>query len=78
MELPEWSEALRMEPSNYYDVAIIGYEANKDRLIYDEDKIIDILITKEEMSIEDAIEYYEFNINGSQGANFPIYIVSAR
>jgi len=30
------------------------------------------------MSIEDAIEYYEFNINGSQGENYPIYIVSAR
>lgn len=78
MELPEWSKALRMEPSSYYDMAIIGYDANKDRLIYDEDKVIDTLITKEEMSIEDAIEYYEFNINGSQGANYPIYIVSAR
>lgn len=78
LELPEWSMALRMEPSSYYDNAIVGYDANRDRLIYDEDKIIDTLITKEEMSIEDAIEYYEFNINGSQGANYPIYIVSAR
>jgi hypothetical protein len=78
MEIPEWSQALRIQPFSYYDVAIVGYEANKDRLIYDEDKIIDILITREQMSIEDAIEYYEFNINGSQGENYPIYIVSAR
>ena len=35
MELPEWSEALRMEPSSYYDIAIMGYDSNKDRLIYD-------------------------------------------
>ena len=78
MELPEWSCALRMEPSVFYDEAILGYESDSDRLIYNEDKIIDILIIKEEMSIEDAIEYYEFNIKGSQGENFPIYIIPAR
>ena len=78
IQIPEWSCALQMEPREFYDFAILGYDPSRDRFIYDEDRVIDILITKEEMSIEDAIEYYEFNINGSQGANFPIYIVSAR
>ena len=78
IQIPEWSCALQMEPREFYDSAILGYDTSRDRFIYDEDRVIDILITKEEMSIEDAIEYYEFNINGSQGANFPIYIVSAR
>ena len=78
IQIPEWSCALQMEPREFYDIAILGYDPSRDRFIYDEDRVIDILITKEEMSIEDAIEYYEFNINGSQGANFPIYIVSTR
>tara|TARA_R100000008_G_scaffold86821_1_gene81857 strand:- start:887 stop:1144 length:258 start_codon:yes stop_codon:yes gene_type:complete len=78
MQIPEWSEALRMEPREIYDEAIIGYDPQADRLIYNEDKVIDILITKEEMSTADAIEYYDYNIVGSQGENYPIYIIPAR
>ena len=77
-EFPEWSKALRLEPSSYYDDAIIGYDSKSDRLIYDEDKIIDILIIIEGMSIEDAIEYYDYNISGTQGENSPIYAISVR
>ena len=78
LTLPEWSEALRMEPREYYDEAILGYDPQEDRLIYNEDKIIDILITKEGMSVEDAIEWYDYNIQGSQGKNHPAYIIPAR
>jgi len=73
--LPDWSEALRVEPHEHYDEAILGYDPLEDRLIYNEDKIIDILIIKEGMSVEDAIEYYEYNINGTQGKNTPTYII---
>jgi|TARA_R110002020_G_scaffold756_5_gene3836 hypothetical protein len=75
LQLPEWSEALRMEPSEIYDVAILGYDPLEDRLIYSEDKVIDLLVTKEEMPLHDALEWYEYNINGSKGDNHPIYII---
>jgi hypothetical protein len=29
LTLPEWSEALRMEPSEYYDEAILGYDPSR-------------------------------------------------
>jgi hypothetical protein len=77
LTLPEWSEALRMEPHEYYDDAILGYDPQEDRLIYNEDKIIDILITKEGMSVEDAIEWYDYNICGTQGEHYPNYIIPA-
>ena len=77
LNTPEWAEARRLEPSEYYDEAILGYDPMEDRFIYDENKVIDILITKEEMSVEDAIEWYDYNIYGTQGENYPIYIIPA-
>ena len=76
--LPESTKAMRMEPADYYDEAILGYDPIDDRFIYDENKVIDILITKEEMSVEDAIEWYDYNIQGTQGDHYPIYIIPAR
>ena len=73
--LPDWSQARRLEPAESYDDAILGYNPMEDRLIYSEDKIIDILITKEGMSVEDAIEWYDYNICGTQGENYPAYII---
>jgi hypothetical protein len=35
------------------------------RLIYSVKKVIETLITEDEMSLEDAMEHYEFNIRGS-------------
>jgi len=77
-ELPEWSQALLLEPTEYYNSAIIGYDPIDDRLIYNEDKIIDILITMEKMSVADAVEWYDYNIAGSRGEHHPIYIIPAR
>jgi len=78
LELPEWSQALLLEPTENYNDAIMGYDPNEDRLVYNEDKVIDILITKENMSVADAVEWYDYNIAGSQGDHFPIYIIPVR
>ena len=56
----------------------MGYDPNEDRLVYDEDKVIDILITKENMSVSDAVEWYDYNIAGSKGDHFPIYVIPVR
>lgn len=76
--LPEWSQALTLEPHETYHKALLGYQPDLDCLIYNEDKIIDILITQENMDINDAIEFFEYNIRGSHGENHPIYAVPAR
>jgi hypothetical protein len=48
-----------------FDEAVIGVEIPSMRLIYSVKKVIETLITKDEMSLEDAMEHYEFNIRGS-------------
>jgi hypothetical protein len=78
LTLPDWSKAHRLQPIEFYDEAIVGYDPLQDRLTYNEDKVIDILIIKEEMSVEDAIEWYDHNIHSTQGKHYPNYIIPAR
>ena len=58
-----------------FDSAVIGVEIGEPmRLIYSVTKIIEILITEDEMSMEDALEHFEFNIRGSYvGEQTPIW-----
>jgi hypothetical protein len=59
-----------------FNGAIIGVEPNSMRLVYDRDKMINILIEDEEMEEIDAIEYLEFNTwNAYVGEKTPIFIV---
>ena len=55
-----------------FDKAIIGVEENSMRLIYSVSKCLAILC--EDMSQEDAIEHFEFNVKGSyMGEKTPIW-----
>lgn len=62
-ELPEWAEgAVILEG---LDDAIIGIGqqwGSNPCMIYSVQKIIDILVKRDEMDPDDAVEYYEFNI----------------
>jgi hypothetical protein len=42
--------------------AIIGYDSSTTRIIYDYEIILGILVDKHGISVEDAIEYIEYNI----------------
>lgn len=59
-----------------FDECVLGYEYNFDgniRLIYSIDKIINKLID-EGMDLDDAIDYFEFNIRDSYvGEQTPIW-----
>jgi len=62
-----------------FDEAIIGMcsdiATSGERLIYDANKCIDILIRDHEMSEMEAIEYFEFNVSGAYvGENTPIWL----
>ncbi len=42
---------------------------------YDRDKCIDILVERDGMTYEEAVEYFEFNVSGSWvGDSTPIYL----
>ncbi len=55
-----------------FDKAIIGVDHASERLIYSVRSCIEIL--REEMSEEDALEYFEYNVQGSYvGEKTPIW-----
>jgi hypothetical protein len=62
------------------DAAIVGIADLSPRdnvtvFVYDADKCISILATENEMSLEDAEEYFSFNTAGSYlGATTPIFV----
>ena len=56
-----------------YEQAIIGQDDASLRVVYSADKIIEIL--SEEMTPEEAEEFYEYNILGAyMGEMTPIYV----
>lgn len=57
-----------------FDDAILGYDELSGRLIYSVQKCLDILV--EDMSYEDALEHFSFNISGAYvGEKTPIWCV---
>lgn len=55
--------------------ALLGVDDHSMRLVYSKSKIIQILIEQEEMSEEDALEHYYYNIHGAYvGERTPIYV----
>jgi len=63
-----------------FDDALVGV-VYKDglRCVYDEDKIIKILMKRDKMTHEEAVEYFEFNIEGAHmGPTTPIYMTSIK
>lgn len=57
-----------------FDAAIIGVSSDY-RLVYSIEKIIEILVSRNNWTHEDAAEYFFFNIEGSYlGEQTPIFI----
>ena len=59
-----------------FDDAIIGLDTSEDifRVIYDRDKMIDILRSRDHMDLGEAIDYLEYNVWGAYvGEGTPIY-----
>jgi hypothetical protein len=56
-----------------FDEAVIGIDQNSMRLIYSVKKCVEILVLQG-MSVEEAIEYFDFNTKGSYvGEKTPIW-----
>jgi len=57
-----------------FDYAIIGVDEQNGRIVYDIDEVINTLIM-EGMEVDEAIEYYEYNIAGAYvGEKTPVFM----
>jgi UPF0288 family protein (methanogenesis marker protein 3) len=61
-------------PTGFED-CVVGVERDKrGTLVMDANKIIDKLIKEDNMTEIEAIEHFDYNIAGSKGEGFPIYV----
>ena len=56
-----------------FDDAIIGLEQQQMKLVYSVPMCIDVLV-KEGMSVDDAIDYFEYNVRGSLTFDSPLFV----
>lgn len=57
-----------------FDEAVIGYEERSGRLIYSTTKCLEILVKDSEMTMEDDIEHFYYNVEGAyMGEQTPIF-----
>jgi len=81
-ELLEWIEEFNPEAllADGFDDAIIGIcerFGNDPVVAYDKDKCINILVQRDGMSYEEAVEYFDFNVLGAYvGKGTPVYILN--
>ena len=53
----------------------VGVIFNRSLATYDMRKCLDILVNRDGMTEEEAVEYFEFNVTGSYvGENTPIFV----
>ena len=70
----EWFPEDEILKADGFDDAIIGIDGSSMRIIYSISKCIQIL--SKDMSEEDAIEYFEYNVSGSYvGEKTPIWCI---
>ena len=63
--------------SDGFEDALIGVGVifNRSLATYDMRKCIDILMKRDDMTEEEAVEYFEFNVTGSYvGENTPVFV----
>lgn len=61
-----------------FDPCLLGmaHRGGEFVAVYSRKKIIDALIAEDEdLSEEDAIDHYEFNVSGSAGLGFPMFML---
>lgn len=58
-----------------FDDAIIGVDDNNLRIVYSINTCIDILVKRDGMKYDEALEYFNFNVSSAYlGENTPIWV----
>jgi hypothetical protein len=73
--LEECDEAVYTLPESL-NRALVGYtEGDQTCAVYDYDTLIEALCERDEMDVEDAEQYFEYNIAGTKmDGNAPVYV----
>jgi len=70
----EWFPEEEILKADGFDDAIIGIDDTTMRLIYSVNKCIIILVSEEDLTEEDALEHFLYNVKGSYvGEKTPIW-----
>jgi len=60
---------------NDLDEAIIGFEPNLWKVVYSRSLVVDVLMKRDGMGPDEAVEYAEFNIFGAMvGEKTPLWV----
>jgi len=58
-----------------FNAAIIGQDYEMGRYVYSIERILEILMLRDDMTMDDAMEFFSFNIAGAYvGKMTPLYI----
>ena len=72
----DYPDLLVMDPE-YLDAAILGVVTRMglEAVCYDTDKVIRLLMGHDKMTYEEAIEYFEYNMQGAWvGEHTPVFL----
>ena len=70
----EWFPEEEILKADGFDDAIIGIDDTSMRLIYSVNKCIIILVSEEDLTEEDALEHFHYNVKGSYvGEKTPLW-----
>jgi hypothetical protein len=87
--LEEAPHLVVLEPREHYDIAIIGvldgsekcvYDAERvvqitsEKCVYDAERVVQITAEIHGLDYEEAMEWFDYNIAGSKGENYPEYV----
>tara|TARA_R110002167_G_scaffold352273_2_gene565158 strand:- start:92 stop:394 length:303 start_codon:yes stop_codon:yes gene_type:complete len=63
-------------PEGYFDACLAGYDTENACFVYYSDKVIECFVEHQDMDLEEAMEWFSYNVAGSKGDGFPTYIES--
>ena len=82
----EWAELMdtdllllgdRSERMDYADAFLGITNDDPPKAIYSEEKVLDVFVSRDGMTYDEAIEFFDFNIVGSNmGDQSPMYVLS--
>lgn len=78
-QIVEWYSDEELFSADGFEDCVIGvtYDRNAGvhKLVYSKSKCIEVLITRDKMSKEEAEEYFDFNVEGAyMGEKTPVWV----
>lgn len=73
IEIPDDTQALKLEPSPHLDRAVVGYDKDEDLLIYDSETLIECFV-EQGMTDEEAWDWFNYNTLGTYAKGYPKFI----